>query len=86
MLMAKLWIHTAGGDKSAILVSAAEEQQQGISYQRDVTELHSLLPADIRERLERRGLIVAPRDIELLLSRLKAARLKGEELRFEIED
>ena len=33
-----------------------------------------------------RGLIVAPRDIGLLLARLKAARLKQEDLRLAVED
>jgi len=84
MVMEKLLTHTARGDKSAMLVSEAEQGQE-TRYQRYIAELYPLLPADTRDELERRSLIVAPRDIGLVLARLKAARLKREDLRMEIE-
>ena len=83
--MANLRIHTALGDWLAQLVSAAEQGEE-IWYQKSAAELHSLLPPDIRDDLRMRGLIVAPRDIGLLLARLKAARLKQEDLRLAVED
>lgn len=68
-----------------MLVAAAEQGQEEW-YRNHQSELHALLPVETMSDLSRRGFIVAPRDIGLLVARLKAARLKQEDLQLEIDE
>ena len=83
--MPRLLIHTPRGPRSAMLVSAGEQQEQRW-FQNYINELDPLLTDNIKNDLARRGLVVAHRDVGLLLARLRSAHANREHLPLDIED
>jgi hypothetical protein len=73
-LMPKLLLTNPKGKlHSTDLVSASNSQRPNESQMRDLDQINRRLPPNILTELAARGLIIPPREIGLLLSRLKAA-------------
>src|SRR5229473_749273 len=64
---------TKGKRHSAKLVSASTCQQPNEIQMRQLDEINRILPPDILSEMSARKLVIPPREIALLLSRLKAA-------------
>lgn len=72
--MPKLVItHPDGKSHSAGLVSAANSPRPNEVQMRQLEQLHRRLPSEILTELSARGLAIPPREIDVLLARLKAA-------------
>jgi hypothetical protein len=73
-LMPKLLLTNAKGkQRSAMLVSASNSQEPNEIQKRELDQINRRLPPEILAAMSARGLTIPPREIELLLSRLKAA-------------
>jgi hypothetical protein len=71
--MPKLFLtDTKGKQRSANLVSASNSQQPNESQGRELEQINRRLPPEILAEMSTRGLAIPPREIGLLLSRLKA--------------
>ena len=67
-----LLTNTKGKQHSANLVSASNSQQPNESQVRELEQINRRLPPDILAKMSARRLAIPPREIGLLLSRLKA--------------
>jgi len=72
--MPKLLLTNAKGkQRSAMLVPASNSQRPNEVQMRELDQINRRLPPQILEEMSVRGLTIPPREIGLLLSRLKAA-------------
>ena len=72
--MPKLLLINAKGKRlSATLVSASNSQQPNEIQKRELDQINRRLPPHILAEMSARKLTIPPREIELLLSRLKPA-------------
>jgi hypothetical protein len=70
----KLVLTNAKGKRRCVnLVSASNSQRPNEIQMREIDQVNRRLPANILEELSARELTIPPREIGLLLSRLKAA-------------
>jgi len=73
-LMPKLLLTNAKGERhSANLVSTSSNQQPNEIQMRQLDQINRILPPDILSEMSGRKLAIPPRELALLLSRLKAA-------------
>jgi hypothetical protein len=73
-IMPKLLLtNTKGKLQSTNLVPASSSQQPNEIQKRQLDEINRILPPDILSEMATRKLAIPPREIALLLSRLKAA-------------
>ena len=72
--MPKLFLTNAKGKRfSANLVSASNSQRPNEIQMRQLDQINKILPPEILSEMATRKLAIPPREIALLLSRLKAA-------------
>ena len=65
--------HSSGKCRYATLVSTSNSQRPNDIQQRQLEQVNKRLPPEILTEMSTRGLVIPPREIDVLLSHLKSA-------------